>query len=159
MLAFSGSPILFQECYCIGLINKKLGKVRIAWQFWRICPVLLILKPVCLQNNTACRLFHDIVTDFTKTFYFRNVICFHGTRMNVILFTPFPLASIFTNLIKYQQYYVQISLCRMSPRSTVNVESTDRNSFTSRKLLLRRFSWNSLSHNFYRPLYRMLSAV
>ena len=44
--------------------------------------------------------------------------------MNVILFTPFPLASIFTNLIKYQRYYVQISLCR----STVNVESTDRNS-------------------------------
>jgi len=28
--------------------------------------------------------------------------------MNVILFTPFLLASIFTNLIRYQQYYVQM---------------------------------------------------
>jgi len=88
---------------------------------------------VCLQNNTAYRVFHDVVTDFTKAFYFQNVICFHGARMNVIIFPPFPLESIFANLIKYQQYYVQIALCRMSPRSTVNVESTDRNSFTSRK--------------------------
>ena len=91
------------------------------------------LETLCLQNSTAYRVFHDVLTDFTKAFYFQNVIRFHGARMNVILFTPFPLASIFTNLVKYQQYYVQISLCRKSPRSTVNVESTHRNSFTSRK--------------------------
>jgi hypothetical protein len=43
----------------------------------RLLTVLLILKPVRPQNNTAYRVFHDIVTDFTKAFYF------HGARMNV----------------------------------------------------------------------------
>jgi hypothetical protein len=90
------------------------------------------MKPVCLQNNTAYRVFHYVLTDFTKAFYFLNVM-FSRCTYECNSIHPLPLASIFANLIKYQQYYVQISLCRMSSRSTVNVQSTDRNSFTSRK--------------------------
>ena len=29
-----------------------------------------------MQNNTANRVFHDVVTDFTKAFYFQNVNMF-----------------------------------------------------------------------------------
>lgn len=101
------------------------------------------------QNCKWCTMWISEQNPSRRLLYFQNVIQFHGTQVNVILFTllrkvpTFPVL-IFTKLTNPEKYYLLKLYAEFVPNGTINVEKMDTNSFRpprKARLSLPPFSW------------------